>query len=135
MIFRFLIFVRVVLVNKQINPLEFATRAACARAMDSKRDNREDGGDTGAATDDDDVEEEFVIVDLPLELKALPGDTLKFEDLDTETPKLRTVDGARYVGRYEVTVGEHLVVGFDDDETPEARVVAKTERRLKFTPA
>ena len=130
MIFRFLIFVRVVLVNKQINPLEFATRAAYARAMDSKRDNQDnnDGADA-------DVEEEFVIVDLPLELKALPGDTLKFEDLDTETPKLRTVDGARYVGRYEVTVGEHLVVGFDDDETPEARVVAKTERRLKFTPA
>ena len=98
--------------------------------MDSKRDNQDnnDGADA-------DVEEEFVIVDLPLELKALPGDTLKFEDLDTEAPKLRTVDGARYVGRYEVTVGEHLVVGFDDDETPEARVVAKTERRLKFTPA
>jgi len=119
-----------VLVNNQSNPLEFATRAVCARAMDSKRDNQDnnDGADA-------DVEEEFVIVDLPLELKALPGDTLKFEDLDTETPKLRTVDGARYVGRYEVTVGEHLVVGFDDDETPEARVVAKTERRLKFTPA
>jgi len=105
---------------------ECATRAATMR--DGKRSDDADDAD-------DDVEEEYVVVDLPLELKALPGDTLKFEGLDTETPKLRTVDGARYVGRYEVTVGEHLVVGFDDDETAEARVVAKTERRLKFKPA
>ena len=111
---------------------ECATRAATARAATMRDGKRSDDADDDA---DDDVEEEYVVVDLPLELKALPGDTLKFEGLDTETPKLRTVDGARYVGRYEVTVGEHLVVGFDDDDTAEARVVAKTERRLKFKPA
>jgi hypothetical protein len=48
---------------------------------------------------------------------------------------LRTIDGARYVGRYELTCGEQLVVGFDGDDALEARVLAKTERRLKFTPA
>jgi hypothetical protein len=105
-------------------------RGDAATMRDGKRSD-----DADDAEDDADVEEEYVVVDLPLELKALPGDTLKFEGLDTETPKLRTVDGARYVGRYEVTVGEHLVVGFDDDDTAEARVVAKTERRLKFKPA
>ena len=79
--------------------------------------------------------EDYVVVDLPLELPDLPGDALKFEDLDTRTPKLRTIDGARYVGRYELTCGEQLVVGFDGDDALEARVLAKTERRLKFTPA
>ena len=79
--------------------------------------------------------EDYVVVDLPLELTDLPGDALKFEDLDTRTPKLRTIDGARYVGRYELTCGEQLVVGFDGDDALEARVLAKTERRLKFTPA
>ena len=46
-----------------------------------------------------------------------------------------SIDGARYVGRYELTCGEQLVVGFDGDDALEARVLAKTERRLKFTPA
>jgi len=78
---------------------------------------------------------EHVVVDLPLELNALPGDALKFEGLDTDAPRLRTIDGARYVGKYELTIGETLVVGFDDDATPEARVLATCERRLKFTPA
>lgn len=81
------------------------------------------------------LREDYVVVDLPLELTDLPGDALKFEDLDTRTPKLRTIDGARYVGRYELTCGEQLVVGFDGDDALEARVLAKTERRLKFTPA
>ena len=53
--------------------------------------------------------EEYVVVDLPLELNDLPGDALKFSNLDTDRPRLRTIDGARYVGRYELTVGEQLL--------------------------
>ena len=76
--------------------------------------------------------EDYVVVDLPLELTDLPGDALKFEDLDTRTPKLRTIDGARYVGRYELTCGEQLVVGFDGDDALEARVLAKTEPAIEI---
>ena len=88
----------------------------------------------GASTDSEVLAHvEHVVVDLPLELNALPGEALKFEGLDTETPRLRTIDGTRYVGKYELTIGETLVVGFEDDVTPEARVLATCERRLKFT--
>ena len=78
--------------------------------------------------------EEYVVVDLPLELNDLPGDALKFSHLDTDRPRLRTIDGARYVGRYELTVGEQLIVGFPNARDADARVLATTERRVRFTP-
>ena len=78
--------------------------------------------------------EDYVVVDLPLELNDLPGDALKFSHLDTDRPRLRTIDGARYVGRYELTVGEQLIVGFPNERDADARVLATTERRLRFTP-
>ena len=78
--------------------------------------------------------EEYVVVDLPLELNALPGDALKFSNLDTDRPRLRTIDGARYVGRYELTAGEQLIVGFPNARDADARVLATTERRVRFTP-
>ena len=78
---------------------------------------------------------EHVVAELPIELAALPGDVLKFEGLDTERPTLRTVDGRRYVGRYETSAGETLVVGMEADERAGARVVATAERRLRFAPA
>ena len=78
--------------------------------------------------------EDYVVVDLPLELNDLPGDARKFSHLDTDRPRLRTIDGARYVGRYELTVGEQLIVGFPNERDADARVLATTERRLRFTP-
>ena len=78
--------------------------------------------------------EEYVVVDLPLELNDLPGDALKFSNLDTDRPRLRTIDGARYVGRYELTAGEQLIVGFPNARDADARVLATTERRVRFTP-
>ena len=78
--------------------------------------------------------EDYVVVDLPLELNDLPGDALKFSHLATARPRLRPIDGARYVGRYELTVGEQLIVGFPNERDADARVLATTERRLRFTP-
>lgn len=78
---------------------------------------------------------EHVVAELPIDLAALPGNVLKFEGLDTERPTLRTVDGRRYVGRYEITVGETLVVGMEADDGAGGRVVATAERRLRFEPA
>lgn len=78
---------------------------------------------------------EHVVAELPIELAALPGDVLRFEGLDTDRPTLRTVDGRRYVGRYETSVGETLVVGMEANDRPGGRVVATTERRLRFAPA
>ncbi|OUS47338.1 hypothetical protein BE221DRAFT_71139 [Ostreococcus tauri] len=46
------------------------------------------------------VKRDHVICELPLELEALPGEQIRFEGLDTESPTLRTMDGRRYVGRY-----------------------------------
>ena len=48
---------------------ECATRAVTARAATMRDGKLSDDADDA----DDDVEEEYVVVDLPLELKALPG--------------------------------------------------------------
>ena len=83
------------------------------------------------------VKRDHVICELPLELEALPGEQIRFEGLDTESPTLRTMDGRRYVGRYILGVGETLVIGMDESEERklEAGIVATAERRLRFAPA
>ena len=55
-------------------------------------------------------EEEFILVDLPKFVPMLPGETLTFEGLDTETPLLKTSSGVTYEGYYERTIGEALIV-------------------------
>tara|TARA_B100000482_G_scaffold87347_2_gene62754 strand:+ start:592 stop:1140 length:549 start_codon:yes stop_codon:yes gene_type:complete len=55
-------------------------------------------------------EEEFILVDVPKLVRMLPGETLTFERLDTETPLLITSTGETYEGYYERTVGEALIV-------------------------
>jgi len=55
-------------------------------------------------------EEEFILVDVPKFVRMLPGETLTFESLDTETPLLKTSTGETYEGYYERTVGEALIV-------------------------
>lgn len=55
-------------------------------------------------------EEEFILVDVPKLVRMLPGETLTFERLDTETPLLKTSTGETYEGYYERTVGEALIV-------------------------
>ena len=55
-------------------------------------------------------EEEFILVDVPKLVRMLPGETLTFERLDTETPLLKTSTGETYEGSYERTVGEALIV-------------------------
>ena len=55
-------------------------------------------------------EEEFILVDLPKFVPMLPGETLTFEGLDTETPVLKTSSGITYEGYYERTIGEALIV-------------------------
>jgi len=49
-------------------------------------------------------------VDVPKLVRMLPGETLTFERLDTETPLLKTSTGETYEGYYERTVGEALIV-------------------------
>jgi len=107
-----------------------------ARRMPAAREPRADADRAPTAPTASRVvaREDYVVVDLPLELNDLPGDALKFSSLDTDRPRLRTIDGARYVGRYELTVGEQLIVGFANDRDVDARVLATTERRLRFTP-
>ena len=75
-------------------------------------------GSTKRASDDgdndeeeEDVEEEtFVLVDLPTFVPMLPGETLRFERLDTDAPVLKTSTGKTYEGYYERTIGEALLV-------------------------
>jgi len=82
-----------------------------------------------------DVDVEHVVVDLPHDLDALPGDALRFEGLDTSHPKMRTADGTKYVGRYVRSIGTTLVVANDQERRNEATIIATSERRLKFTKA
>ena len=61
--------------------------------------------------EEEDVEEEtFVLVDLPTFVPMLPGETLRFERLDTDAPVLKTSTGKTYEGYYERTIGEALLV-------------------------
>ena len=61
--------------------------------------------------EEEDVEEEtFVLVDLPTVVPMLPGETLRFERLDTDAPMLKTSTGKPYEGYYERTIGEALLV-------------------------
>ena len=61
--------------------------------------------------EEEDVEEEtFVLVDLPTVVPMLPGETLRFERLDTDAPVLKTSTGKTYEGYYERTIGEALLV-------------------------
>ena len=55
-------------------------------------------------------EETFVLVDLPTVVPMLPGETLRFERLDTDAPVLKTSTGKTYEGYYERTIGEALLV-------------------------
>ena len=71
----------------------------------------------------------------PARAQRPPGRRAPDTNLDTDRPRLRTIDGARYVGRYELTVGEQLIVGFPNARDADARVLATTERRVRFTPA
>ena len=59
---------------------------------------------------EEETEEEFILVDVPKLVRMLPGETLTFERLDTETPLLKTSTGETYEGYYERTVGEALIV-------------------------
>ena len=60
--------------------------------------------------EEEEEEEEFILVDLPKFVPMLPGETLTFEGLDTETPVLKTSSGITYEGYYERTIGEALIV-------------------------
>ena len=65
----------------------------------------------GEEEEEEDVEEEtFVLVDLPTFVPMLPGETLRFERLDTDAPVLKTSTGKTYEGYYERTIGEALLV-------------------------
>ena len=68
----------------------------------SKKNNNNNNNNT--------EEEEFILVDLPKFVPMLPGETLTFEGLDTETPLLKTSSGVTYEGYYERTIGEALIV-------------------------
>ena len=55
-------------------------------------------------------EEEFVVVELPLEARLVAGEELRFVGLGTQHPRLRLPSGAELVGRYEESVGDLLVM-------------------------
>ena len=67
------------------------------------------GSDDGD-NDEEEEEETFVLVDLPTVVPMLPGETLRFERLDTDAPVLKTSTGKTYEGYYERTIGEALLV-------------------------
>ena len=78
----------------------------------STRRGSDDGdNDEEEEEEEEDVEEEtFVLVDLPTFVPMLPGETLRFERLDTDAPVLKTSTGKTYEGYYERTIGEALLV-------------------------
>ena len=84
--------------------------------------------------EEEDVEEEtFVLVDLPTVVPMLPGETLRFERLDTDAPVLKTSTGKTYEGYYERTIGEALLVepadkscvSYENPRSGKKRVVLK----------
>ncbi len=78
---------------------------------DGDNDEEEEEERKGEEEEEEDVEEEtFVLVDLPTFVPMLPGETLRFERLDTDAPVLKTSTGKTYEGYYERTIGEALLV-------------------------
>ena len=91
-------------------------------------------GEEDAEEEEEDVEEEtFVLVDLPTVVPMLPGETLRFERLDTDAPVLKTSTGKTYEGYYERTIGEALLVepadkscvSYENPRSGKKRVVLK----------
>ena len=74
----------------------------------SKKNNN--NNNNNKEEEEEEEEEEFILVDLPKFVPMLPGETLTFEGLDTETPLLKTSSGVTYEGYYERTIGEALIV-------------------------
>jgi hypothetical protein len=75
-----------------------------------KTANKKNNNNNNKEEDEEEEEEEFILVDLPKFVPMLPGETLTFEGLDTETPVLKTSSGITYEGYYERTIGEALIV-------------------------
>ena len=89
------------------------TTAAVVDATPGSTKRASDDGDNDEEEEEEeeDVEEEtFVLVDLPTFVPMLPGETLRFERLDTDAPVLKTSTGKTYEGYYERTIGEALLV-------------------------
>jgi len=75
-----------------------------------KTANKKNNNNNKEEEEEEEEEEEFILVDLPKFVPMLPGETLTFEGLDTETPVLKTSSGITYEGYYERTIGEALIV-------------------------
>ena len=87
------------------------TTTAVVDATPGSTKRGSDDGDNDEEEEEEDVEEEtFVLVDLPTFVPMLPGETLRFERLDTDAPVLKTSTGKTYEGYYERTIGEALLV-------------------------
>ena len=93
------------------------TTTTTTAVVDATPGSTKRGSDDGDNDDDDEEEEEedveeetFVLVDLPTFVPMLPGETLRFERLDTDAPVLKTSTGKTYEGYYERTIGEALLV-------------------------
>ena len=74
-------------------------------------------------------EETLVVVELPPEARLVASDELHFTGLGTSNPRLRLPSGEEYVGRYEESVGDLLVMKPGEDG---AQLVGKSETRLIF---
>ena len=97
-------------------------------------DDAEEEEEERKGEEEEDVEEEtFVLVDLPTVVPMLPGETLRFERLDTDAPVLKTSTGKTYEGYYERTIGEALLVepadkscvSYENPRSGKKRVVLK----------
>jgi len=78
---------------------------------------------------DAEEEETLVVVELPPDARLVASDALHFIGLGTSNPRLRLPSGEEYVGRYEESVGDLLVMKPGEDG---ARLVGKSETRLIF---
>ena len=78
---------------------------------------------------DAEEEETLVVVELPPEARLVASDELHFTGLGTSNPRLRLPSGEEYVGRYEESVGDLLVMKPGEDG---AQLVGKSETRLIF---
>jgi hypothetical protein len=118
-----------------------ATKRSTKKSSDDNNNNDDDDDDDAEeeeeerkGEEEEDVEEEtFVLVDLPTVVPMLPGETLRFERLDTDAPVLKTSTGKTYEGYYERTIGEALLVepadkscvSYENPRSGKKRVVLK----------